>query len=304
MKVFVLTGPTGVGKSEVAATLAQKFDLDIISADSRAIYHHLDIGTAKPSQQLRNKVRFHLIDFVEPDRLYSAADFARDAIKVMHELRKAGRRFIIVGGANFYLRALFLPLFDAPPVNLTLRKNLQAEPTETLYQELYSLDPERARQLHHHDRQRIIRALEVYHLTGKTFSELTQEQKKASRFIPVYAILTMERQRLYRRIEERFDAMLAAGLIDEVRRLKEMGFGQESIVGKTYGYAEVLQYLEGKISFEAMVRLAKKRTKDYARRQLTWLRSLKEAHWFEFTTLKDVVLKIEPLLLDALPDIS
>lgn len=303
MKVFVLTGPTGVGKSELAAILAQKFDLDIISADSRAIYRYLDIGTAKPAKQLRNKVRFHLIDFVEPDRIYSAADFARDALRVMQELKKARRRFIIVGGANFYLRALFLPLFDAPPVDLTLRKNLQGKPTETLYQELCSLDPERARQLHYHDRQRIIRALEVYHLTGRTFSELTQKQQKASQFIPIYAVLTMERQRLYRRIEERFDAMLAAGLIDEVRRLKEMGFGHESIVGKTYGYAEVLHYLEGKLAFEEMVRLAKKRTKDYARRQLTWLRSLKGAHWLEVTSLEDVVRQIEPLLLDALPDI-
>lgn len=326
MKVFVLTGPTGVGKSEAAVILARKFGLDLISADSRAIYRYLDIGAAKPPPELRQEVRFHLIDFVDPREQYSAADFARDALKVMQNLRRVGRRFIIVGGAGFYLRALFSPLFEAPPANLALRARLQVESTETLYRRLCSTDPPRARELHPNDRQRIIRALEVNELTGKTFSQLAQSQKefivrssefqepktKNQELFAVYAVLTMERKQLYHRIEKRFDQMMASGLLEEVRRLKEMGLcarsapaqsaerGTKSCATNAYGYAELLRYLQGEISLKDAIALAKKKTKEYARRQLTWLRGLKGAHWFEVTTPEDTALRLEPLLLDAL----
>ncbi len=303
MKVFVLTGPTGVGKSEVAVLLARKFHLEIISADSRAIYRYLDIGTAKPAKELRAEIRFHLIDLIEPTERYSAVDYARDAEKVMKTLAESGRRFIIVGGAGFYLRALFQPLFPVPRHNPELRARLAKAPVAVLYHRLQTIDPQRARELHPHDRQRIIRALEVYELTGKTFTQLAASPKRETEFTPVYAVLTMERKRLYQRLEARFDQMMAAGLLDEVKRLKEMGLGQGTGVVKAYGYAELLRHLEGELTLEAAKALAKKRTKEYARRQLTWLRGLKTAHWFEFTTAAETALKLEPLLLDTLASV-
>ncbi|MEO0019703.1 MAG: tRNA (adenosine(37)-N6)-dimethylallyltransferase MiaA [candidate division WOR-3 bacterium] len=300
MRIFVLTGPTGVGKSEVAVALAERFGLEIISADSRQIYRHFDIGTDKPSRQLRQQIPFHLIDILEPDQPYSAAEFARDARSVIEKITKARGKFIIVGGSVFYLRALFQPLFPVPRVDPAIRQKLQAEDTNRLYLRLKEVDPERANQLHPHDRQRIVRALEVYELTGKTFTQLSSEQKETTDLLPVYAVLTMPRERLYQRINERFDRMMANGLLEEVRSLKEMGFGTNTPAVQGYGYLELFLYLEGKIGLDEAVRLAKKRTRGYAKRQLTWLHSLKGAHWFEFTDIADVVSKIEPLLLDTL----
>lgn len=302
MRVFVLTGPTGVGKTDVAVILARRYGIEIISADSRQVYRHLDIGTAKPSVELRQEIKFHLIDCVEPNRLYSAADFARDALMVMHRLNAEGRNFIIVGGSGFYLRALFQPFFDAPVHNPNLRSQLSALPVTELYRKLMEVDPERAKQLHPNDRQRIIRALEIYELTGKSFSELTAERKKKTEFVPVYVVLNMERKRLYTLIDKRFDQMMANGLLDEVRRLKELGPTQSSYITNAYGYAELLRYLDGELSLEEAISTAKRKTREYARRQLTWFRGLKDALWLEFTSAEEVAERLAPRLLDLLKD--
>lgn len=302
MRVLVLTGPTGVGKTDVAVILARRYGVEIISADSRQVYRHLDIGTAKPSVELRQEIKFHLIDCVEPNRLYSAADFARDALMVMKRLNAEGRNFIIVGGSGFYLRALFQPFFDVPAHSPDLRSQLSALPVTELYRKLMEVDPERAKQLHPNDRQRIIRALEIYELTGKRFSELTAERKKKTEFVPVYTVLNMERKRLYALIDKRFDQMMANGLLDEVRRLKERGISQNSYITNAYGYAELLRYLDGELSLEEAISTAKRKTKEYARRQLTWFRGLKDAHWLEFTSADEVADKLAPLLLDLLKD--
>ncbi len=300
MRVLVLTGPTGVGKTDVAVILARRYGVEIISADSRQVYRHLDIGTAKPSVELRQEIKFHLIDCVEPNKLYSAADFARDALKIMHRLNAEGRNFIIVGGSGFYLRALFQPFFEAPSHNPNLRTRLSAIPVRELYRTLMEVDPERAKQLHPNDRQRIIRALEIYELTGKRFSELTAERKNKTEFVPVYVVLNMERKRLYTLIDKRFDQMMANGLLDEVRRLKVLGLSQGSYITNAYGYAELLRYLDGELSLEEAISTAKRKTKEYARRQLTWFRGLKDAQWLEFTNAAEVAEKLAPLLLDLL----
>jgi len=300
LRVLVLTGPTGVGKTEVAAILAKSFGIDIISADSRQVYRYLDIGTAKPSTALRKEIRFHLVDCVEPNQLYSAADFARDALKIMRELRTKGRGFIVVGGSGFYLRALFRPLFDVPKYDPNLRAQLSATSLPELYKKLMKVDPERAKQIHPNDRQRVIRALEVYELTGKKFSELTAERQKRAEFIPVYVVLNMERKRLYRLIKERFDQMMAQGLLNEVRRLKEMGLNQNSYATNAYGYIDLFRYLDGDLSLEEAISQAKRKTKEYARRQLTWFRGLTDAIWLELTTPPETAEKLAPLLLDLL----
>lgn len=300
MKVLVIIGPTGVGKTDVAAILARKFRGEIVSADSRQVYRHLDIGTAKPSRELQQEIKFHMIDRVELNQRYSAADYARDALQIMERLKSEGKVFFVVGGSGFYLRALFKPFFDTPGYDQNLRSRLTAIPAVELYKQLMEVDPERAKQLHPNDRQRIVRALEIYELAGRRFSELAKEQKKKTPFLPVYAVLNMERKQLYTRIEQRFDQMIAEGLLDEVRRLKRLGVTRNSYILNAYGYGELLRYLDGEISLKEAIFLAKKKTKEYARRQLIWCRGLKDARWFEVTTPTETAEKLAAFYLDLL----
>jgi tRNA dimethylallyltransferase len=277
-RVFGLCGPTGVGKTEVAVELARKLKLEIISADSRQVYSWLDIGTAKPGPELRRELGIHMVDMVEPNRVYSAADFARDALAAMRRLQREGKRFMVAGGSGMYLKALFEPFFEAPKPDPALRERLETETSLALHDRLKQVDPERAAKLHPNDRQRVMRALEVYESTGKTMTELSKARKSEAEFAPVYAVLTMERELLRRRIDERFDAMMRAGLLDEVRR----------------------QHLDGELTLQQAVAEAKAKTRAYAKRQLTWFRSLKDAHWFECKDLGDAVRLVEPLLAQVL----
>jgi len=302
MKVLVITGPTGVGKTELAAVLAQRHNLEIISADSRQVYRHMDIGTAKPDPKLRRQVQFHMIDVVEPGTEYSAADYARDALRVMHQLENAGRRFIVVGGAGFYLRALFQPLFETVRPDPKLRGRLRSETTTALYERLRQLDPDRARQLHPNDRQRIIRALEIVLTTGKTFAELAQSGRPGSRFEPEYVVLTMPRELLRQAIDRRFDMMMEAGLLEEVRRLKEMGLGTAPPVAQAYGYAELLAWLDGRLTLTEAVALAKQKSRAYAKRQLTWFRALPDAVWVECHKPGQALAQVEPILRRVLAE--
>lgn len=289
-----------MGKTEVAVELARKFKLEIISADSRQVCSWLDIGTAKPGPELRRELGIHMVDMVEPNRVYSAADFARDALAVMRRLQWEGKRFIVAGGSGMYLKALFEPFFEAPKPESALRNRLEVETSLALHDRLKQVDPERAAKLHPNDRQRVMRALEIYESTGKTMTELSRAKKSEAEFEPVYAVLTMERESLRRRIDARFDAMMRAGLLDEVRRLKESGFGRDTYVANAYGYAELLRYLDGELTLEQAVAEAKAKTRAYARRQVTWFRSLKDAHWVECGDTGDTVELVEPLLTKVL----
>jgi len=303
VKVLVLTGPTGVGKTTVAELLAERFDIDLVSADSRQVYCWLDIGTDKPSREVRARVRFHMVDKVEPDRMCSAAEYARDALAVMRRLRVEGRRFMIVGGSGMYIRAIFEPLFDAPRADPKMRRELESLGTEQLYSMLQGADPDRAAQLHPNDRQRVVRAIEVFRATGKPMSALMREASdRRPEFEPVYAVLNAERGELARRIDERFDRMMKSGLLDEVRMLREHGFGRESYVANAYGYAELLAHLEGATTLAAAVAEAKAKSRAYARRQLTWCRKLEGARWFENAGTGETADRLAPLLAEALPD--
>ena len=299
-QVFVLCGPTGVGKTEVAVALARKHSLHLVSADSRQVYSWLDIGTAKPGPDLRKEIGIYMVDMVEPSRSYSAADYARDALAVMRRLEREGRRFIVVGGSGLYLRALFEPLFDAPRPGPELRRRLESLSAAESFEQLRRVDPERAAQLHPNDRQRIMRALEIFELTGKTTRELARTQKPVAEYVPAYAVLTMKREDMNRQIDSRFDAMMAAGLLDEVKELKQAGFGRSSYVANAYGYAELLACLDGELTLEAAVAQAKAKTRAYAKRQLTWFRGLKDARWFEHTDVETTARRLEPLLLEVL----
>lgn len=310
MKVLVLTGPTGVGKTEVAERLAGRFGLELISADSRQVYCWLDIGTDKPSRAVRERVRFHMVDKVEHDRSYSAADFGRDALAVMRRLHAENKRFIVVGGSGMYIRAIFQPFFDAPRADPKLRQSLESLPTPGLWAMLKAEDPKRAAQLHPNDRQRIIRALEIKRLTGKRMSDYIGDAGPgnaqastgagAVRFIPVYVALDAPRDILHRRIDERFDRMMEQGLLDEVRMLREHGFGLESYVANAYGYSELLEFIEGRRSLPEAVEAAKAKSRAYARRQLTWCRKLDNARWVSCLTADQAVKELEPLVSEVL----
>ncbi len=294
--VLVVGGPTGVGKTAVAVELCRRHRLHLVSADSRQVYCWLDIGTAKPDSTVRAEVGVHMVDTVEPSRRYSAADYARDARAVMRRLTRQGIGFIVAGGSGLYLRALFRPFFEVPRIDPARRRQLAELTATELYARLMRVDPGRAAELHPHDRQRVMRAIEVFEATGRPMSELAQQAAPAIEFEPVYVVLTRPRAELNRRIDRRFDEMMQAGLLDEVRRLREAGFGRDTYVANAYGYAELLSYLDGQLTLEQAVALAKAKTRAYARRQLTWFRGLEQAHWVEMTDVKETADRLEPLL--------
>ncbi|MEO0097792.1 MAG: tRNA (adenosine(37)-N6)-dimethylallyltransferase MiaA, partial [candidate division WOR-3 bacterium] len=256
MKTLIpcLCGPTGVGKTEIALLFAEKYNFSIISCDSRQIYKYLDIGTAKPSIEIRKKYDFYMIDIITPDKYYSAYDYAKDTEKVIEKL-KENKKFLLVGGSGLYFKALFSPFFEAPPVNLKLREELKRKPLTSLYEELKRVDEISAQRIHPKDSQRIIRALEVYYLTNKPFSYFLT-QKKKSKYEPIYIGLNLEREILYKKINERFEKMIKEGLIEEVENLLKMGYNENSPGLKTIGYKEVVLYLKGKLSKEEMISLA------------------------------------------------
>jgi len=291
LNIFILVGPTGIGKTEVAIELARKYDLDIISADSRQIYKYMDIGTAKPLSVVRDCVCFHLIDHITPDILYSAVDFGRDCEKVIKELTLKKGKFILVGGSGLYLKALFKPFFSAPPRDLKLRKRLESETTEKLYERLENVDPISAQRIKPQDRQRIIRALEIYEQTRKPMSEQITQTSKAE-FLPYYVGLTMDRKKLHEKINNRFDDMIEKGLVNEVKNLLRLGYSEKDNALNGIGYLEIIRFLNQEISLMEAIYLAKNRSCQYAKRQITWFKKVEGIKWIEYTTLNETVLKV------------
>ncbi len=295
LPILTLVGPTGIGKTELAVELAQRYNLEIISADARQIYRYLDIGTAKPSKELRGLVKFHMLDLVKPDVLYSAADFVRDATKVIEELSAQGKKFILVGGSGLYLKALFQPFFNAPKTDPELRAELIKQPLAEMYERLKKIDPESAKKIHCNDRQRIVRALEIYLLTGRTKSELVKHSPTDIKFVPFYIGLSIARKLLYEKINQRFDMMMEQGLIQEVKNLIAMGYDEDLYAFNAIGYREVFGYLKKRISLELAITVAKKKSRAYAKRQITWFKHQPGIIWLEYKDRGEVIKKIVEL---------
>lgn len=283
-RVPIIVGPTGVGKTEVALDLAETLGGEIISADSRQIYKLMDIGTAKPTPEQRRRVKHHFIDLLYPDQDYSAGDFGRQARAQIRVLLAQGKIPIVVGGSGLYIRAL-VDGFSGPRVaDREIKEHLrhQAETLglDSLYRELWRVDLELARRLHPHDRQRILRALEVYRITGKPLSQhWGKASLEPSDFYPLFFGLTRKREELYIRIERRVDHMITQGLVDEVKGLREQGYHRDLNSMHTVGYREIFAYLEGECELEEAIRLVKKNTKHYAKRQLTWFGKDNRIEW-------------------------
>jgi tRNA dimethylallyltransferase len=270
----VLTGPTASGKSAIAMSLAQEYGWDIVSCDSRQIYRGMDIGTAKPNHAEQSAVRHWLIDLIEPSETYSLYRYFEDAEKVIDQLHSNGRHSIICGGTGLYLRTLIdgvgVQEESDPEIRDTLTQRASLHGTGELYEELRSVDPIRASKIHSNDAQRIIRALAVYHQTGKTHSSLQTIKEKKSRFSYKVIKLAIDRELLYQQINSRVDAMVQMGLYDEFRELVKKGYTADSPGLLCVGYREFFMHERGEITFEDAVELVKRNTRRFAKRQVTW----------------------------------
>jgi len=282
--VVAVVGPTGVGKSALAVEIAERFQGEVVNFDSVQVYRGLDIGAAKPSPEERSRVPHHLFDILEPWEEFNAAAYAQRAERVIREIVARGQLPVLVGGTGLYLKALLHGLFPVEvPRKLReeLRQRLEREGLESLYAELLRVDPQAAQRIHPHDRVRILRALEVFYATGKPFSELAREHAfQEQRFRALKIGLYLPRAELYRRLEERVEKMLAQGLLEEVQGLLARGLSPGLKPLQAIGYRHMIAYLQGRMSLQEAVRLMKRDTRRYAKRQLTWFRADPEVHWF------------------------
>jgi tRNA dimethylallyltransferase len=277
----LLLGPTACGKSALALMLAEAVPLEIVSIDSAQVYRGMDIGTAKPSAAERARVPHHLLDLREPDEPYSAADFLRDATRAIGEIRARGRLPLVVGGTMLYARALRGGLSDLPPADATVRARLDEQARElgwpALHARLADVDPATAARLPPNDSQRIQRALEVFELTGVPLSRLQGAPQAPRLRLATIALLPADRAELHRRIERRFDAMLAAGFLDEVRALMARGLDPDLPALRSVGYRQAWRHLRGETTFAQFRAEAIAATRQLAKRQITWLRSMHDA---------------------------
>lgn len=287
--IVVIVGPTAVGKSEIGITLAQQFDGEIISGDSMQIYRGLDIGTAKVSPKERRIVPHHLIDLLNPSESYSAAAFKEDAKRLILELTSRGKLPFIVGGTGFYIRGLTRDLdFHETPQNPTYRKQLEAEAKKYgpryLHDQLKKYDPKTAAKIHPNNVKKMIRTLEIFKETNH-HRDFEAQQEKESPYEVVMIGLTMVREKLYQRINERVDQMVAKGLIAEAKMLYD-NYPATAQAAQAIGYKEFFPYFRGEISKEKAIDTVKRNSRRYAKRQLTWFRNKENVEWFDISQEK------------------
>lgn len=287
---LLLMGPTGAGKSELALWLAQRFPFEIVSVDSAQVYRGMDIGTAKPDPQTRRRIAHHLIDIRDPTESYSAGDFVRDAGEALRRIWERGRQPLLVGGTMLYFHALSEGLAALPPADARVRADIEREAAErgwaALHEELARVDPAAAARIHARDPQRIQRALEVYRVSGAPITGLQRNEGAALAGVEVLevAVAPAERSILHRRIAERFEHMLAAGFLEEVRALYERSdLTAEHPSMRAVGYRQTWTYLAGRCGLDEAKANAVAATRQLAKRQLTWLRRRQAARWLDST---------------------
>lgn len=284
--LLVLIGPTAVGKTALSLSLAKAWNAEIISGDSMQVYRGMDIGTAKIGMHEQKGIPHHLIDIRDPEEAYSVADFQVGASLAIKEITGKGKLPFVVGGTGLYIESLCYEFqFADHGSDEKFRAEQEAyaalHGAEALHRKLAEIDPPAALRLHPNDLRRVIRALEVQHLTGQTFTEQQAGHKKESPYELCIIGLTMDRAELYKRIEQRIDAMLQEGLVEEVERLLKRELPPHAVPMQALGYKEIALYLRGECSYDAAVELLKRDTRRFAKRQLSWFRHMKDIHWFD-----------------------
>ena len=296
-KLLILTGPTAVGKTALSVDLAQNLNGEIISADSMQIYKLMDIGTAKVTDDEMKDIPHHLIDIIDPDEEYTVSDYQRDATNLIAILNKKNKLPIVVGGTGLYINSLVYKLnFAKVPPNEDIRDKYESLAdkygNEYIYEKLSSIDPDSSKKIHIKDKKRIIRALEIFELTGKTMSEYNKNfRKETDNYNLLMICLNMDRAKLYERINQRVDIMIEKGLIKEVEHILNQGYSEDLISLQGIGYKEIIAYLNNKLTLEEAIDKIKQGSRNYAKRQLTWFRRDKRIKWInvdEYNNLNDL----------------
>ncbi|BAU28704.1 tRNA dimethylallyltransferase [Aneurinibacillus soli] len=291
-RVLAIVGPTSVGKTALSLELAIRHGGEIISGDSMQFYRGMDIGTAKATEEERACVLHHMIDICNPDEEFTVADFQRRTTGLITQLNGHGKLPMLVGGTGLYVQSVlydyqFSQAGQDDKYRAELEQFARVHGQEALHMRLAEIDPVTAARLHPNDVKRLIRALEIYHLTGRTMAE-HQERSEQSPYELLMIGLTMDRALLYERINLRVDMMIEQGLIEEVARLLEQGYDASLRSMQALGYKEIIAYLHGHTTREAAIELVKKRTRNFAKRQLTWFRAMKDIVWFDLTPGTDL----------------
>ncbi len=295
-KLLVIIGPTAVGKTKLSIELAKRYNGEIISGDSMQIYRSMDIGTAKIKPEEMEGIPHHLIDIKDPDESFSVAEFQQLVRERISDITSKGKLPIIVGGTGLYIQSVIYDYqFSEAPADEAFRLQLEERAKEignvALHEELTKVDPESASQIHPNNVRRVIRALEIFHCTGKIMSDYQNNQQPDLLYETALIGLTMEREKLYERINMRVDIMIAEGLLDEVSMLHKHGLRDCQSI-QAIGYKEIYDYLDGKVSLEIAVENLKQNSRRYAKRQLTWFRNKMEVKWFDMTDVVNLSKKI------------
>lgn len=290
-RVIVIAGPTCSGKTNLAVDLAVELDTEIISADSRQIYNYLTIGTAKPSRDELSKVRHHFVNKLNPNEDYNVGLFEKDALEIIHKITSENKIPIIVGGSGLYIKAIIDGIVDVDS-DEELREQLKTERekfgNEFIFEKLKQTDPNAASTMLPQNWKRVIRAIEVYHLTGRSILEIHEQHKREMDYSFFQFGLMWERAALYNNINTRVNEMIENGLVDEVKNILSMGYSKELNSLNTVGYKEIISHLSGEISLERAVELIKRNTRRFAKRQLTWFGKDERIKWIKINSINDL----------------
>jgi len=287
-RLLIIVGPTAVGKTDTSILVANKLDGEIISADSMQIYKHMDIGTAKPTLQERKGIPHHLIDFVNPDESFSVAEFQKLAKNKINELVLNKKLPIISGGTGLYINSLIYDMdFTKSVSNWKLREELQEEANEMgneyIHNKLKEIDPNAADRIHPNNLKKVIRAIEVYYETGDKIGDFSKDINLNKEYEFFLVGLTRDREELYERINVRVDIMIKQGLVEEVKKLLDLGYSKELVSSNGLGYKEIIRYLEDEYDLDEAINILKRDTRRYAKRQLTWFKRYSDINWYDLS---------------------
>lgn len=305
--LIILTGPTAVGKTDLSIKLSKSLNAEIISADSMQIYKYMDIGSAKITKEEMDNVVHHMIDEVTPDVPFSVSEFQTRSEKYINDIHERRKRVLVTGGTGLYLNSLIYNMdFAKSDANNEIREKLEKELEENgidyMHEKLRSLDEDAANRIHKNNTKRVIRAIEVC-LSGNKMNDFSKDLRYNEKYKPIIIVLNRDREVLYQRINKRVDIMLENGLLDEVKKLLEMGYTKDMISMQGIGYKEMIKYLDGEYTYDEAVEIIKRDSRRYAKRQITWFKRYQDVKWFDLDEYQnkekleeDIINHIEKLL--------